>query len=217
MHQRSKTNQNHNFQLVYPHEGVVCKSNTLTQGAKKCYQEFKRLNTISDGMFTIKDLDRNKEYSFKVENHKMFKVNDQRGGQREFTLKNEGPQEFTLKNEELPKGTEAEARTAAEVGAIKKIEKEEKVSQEMPQETVDEGDIITQKANPPCKPLYIPKEDPLSNELLHENQDKVMSPTRILFFQKNQDQSQDTEMSPSRILLFTMSPKPKQQNACIIL
>jgi hypothetical protein len=77
----SKTNKLHNFQLVYPHEGVVCKSNCLKDGAKLCYKDFKRLNDVKEGLFTIKDLDRNKDYSFKVSNNKMYKVNNLMGGQ----------------------------------------------------------------------------------------------------------------------------------------
>lgn len=69
------TSSYHRYQLTYPHQGsTIYKSNSLSKAAKKCYHEFKLLNDLRDGLFSVTDLDTNTEFQFQVSKHKMFKI-----------------------------------------------------------------------------------------------------------------------------------------------
>jgi hypothetical protein len=65
------------YQLIYPYEGVIVhKSKSKAKAIKKCYKEFKRLNGVDDGLFSVADLDNNIEYQFKVRHNKIMKLNE---------------------------------------------------------------------------------------------------------------------------------------------
>lgn len=64
------------FRMTYPHAGsVIYKSMSVTKAAKRCYDEFKRLSDIGEGLFAITDIDNDKEYQFKVRGSKMYNMN----------------------------------------------------------------------------------------------------------------------------------------------
>lgn len=61
------------FLLTYPHRGnVIHKSKSLKKAVKKCYNEFKNINDINEGLFAVTDLDDNIEYKFKIKNNKIY-------------------------------------------------------------------------------------------------------------------------------------------------
>lgn len=61
--------------MSYPFEGnKIYKSSSLSKTAKKCHNEFKQLNGISDGMFCITNIDTNKEYRFKAINNNITRI-----------------------------------------------------------------------------------------------------------------------------------------------
>ncbi len=63
------------YQLTYPHEGsIIHKSKSKENAIRKCYNEFKRLNGINDGLFSVTDLDNKIEYQFKVRQNKIMKL-----------------------------------------------------------------------------------------------------------------------------------------------
>ncbi len=65
------------YQLTYPHEGsIIHSSKSKANAIKKCYKEFKRLNGINDGLFSVTDLDNKIEYQFKVRHNKIIKISD---------------------------------------------------------------------------------------------------------------------------------------------
>ena len=67
------SNKYHKYQLTYPYVGTtVYRSKSMTKAVKKCYNEFKHLNDINEGMFAITDLDDNMEYKFKAQNKKIY-------------------------------------------------------------------------------------------------------------------------------------------------
>ena len=140
-----KSNKFHNFQLVYPHEGSVCKSNTLTKGSKKCYQEFKRLNDINEGIFTMKDLDKNKEYNFKVKNNKMYKMNnDQTGGETKKPLNKQENIPLETDNEPLDKQDVDDVDVAVDGDVavdddVKEVIKQENIPLETDNEPLDKN------------------------------------------------------------------------------
>jgi hypothetical protein len=76
------------YQLTYPYEGTkIYRSKSLAKVAKRCYIEFKELNDINEGIFSITNIDTNTEYNFKVAKNKMYKINknnhnniEQKGG-----------------------------------------------------------------------------------------------------------------------------------------
>ena len=65
------------YQLTYPHEGsIIHSSKSKANAIKKCYKEFKRLNGINDGLFSVTDLDNKIEYQFKVRHNQIIKMSD---------------------------------------------------------------------------------------------------------------------------------------------
>jgi hypothetical protein len=72
----------HNYQLTYPFVGdKVYQSKSKKRAFNKCYKEFKYLNDTKDGVFTITDIDKKKDYSFKIKDKQVSKYNfDQLGG-----------------------------------------------------------------------------------------------------------------------------------------
>ena len=71
----------HRYQLTYPYEGTrVHRTRSFDKAVKKCYSEFKRINDISDGMFSVTNLDNDTEYQFKVEQNKIYNLRKQKGG-----------------------------------------------------------------------------------------------------------------------------------------
>ena len=63
----------HKYQLTYPHVGsTIYKSKSMGKAVKKCYNEFKNLNDLKEGMFGVTDLNNNIEYKFKAQNKKIY-------------------------------------------------------------------------------------------------------------------------------------------------
>jgi hypothetical protein len=59
----------HKFQLIYPFKGdKIYESKSKKKAIKKCYQEFKFLNDNDNGIFTVTDINKNKDLSFKIIN-----------------------------------------------------------------------------------------------------------------------------------------------------
>ena len=85
MNETSKYNL---YQLTYPYEGsTIYRSKSFKKAIKKCYKDFKDLNDMKEGMFSVTDIDKNIEYQFKVRNNKLYKMeelnsstNNQEGG-----------------------------------------------------------------------------------------------------------------------------------------
>jgi hypothetical protein len=68
------------YMLTYPFDGsTIHKTRSFKKAVKKCYKEFKEMNNISEGTFCITDMDRSREYQFKVSNHKIYTMG-QSGG-----------------------------------------------------------------------------------------------------------------------------------------
>jgi hypothetical protein len=85
MNESSKYNL---YQLTYPYEGsTIYRSKSFKKAVKKCYKDFKDLNDMKEGIFSVTDIDKNVEYQFKVKNNKLYKmeelnssINNQEGG-----------------------------------------------------------------------------------------------------------------------------------------
>ena len=195
----------HNFQLVYPNEGDVCKSNSLKEGAKKCYKEFKRLNDINEGMFTIKDLDRGKDYTFKVLKNKMYPIRDQTGG-----ADGDAPKP---KVEAIPLATEAkeDQNKQPELATTGQEPKKEAIplateeSSKPPELAPEEGKIPLATEDEPsfCPPVYSPKRDTTCP--FKENKDPVSLPLA-------------TEVEPNPdYKMVVVCKKERPEPSCIIL
>jgi len=63
------------YRMTFPFEGnTIYKSKNKKKVVKKCYNEYKQLDSLSEGMFCITNLDTNREYQFKLSNNKAKKL-----------------------------------------------------------------------------------------------------------------------------------------------
>lgn len=63
--------------LSYPYDGqTIHKTRSFKKGVKKCYHDFKQLHDMPDGLFSITNLDNEKEYHFKVQNHRIHALQE---------------------------------------------------------------------------------------------------------------------------------------------
>jgi hypothetical protein len=94
---QNKPRHYYRYQMTYPFESnKVYKSRSLNKVAKKCSNEFQKMNDINEGMFCITNLDKNKEYRFKIKNNKISQneitqtegvTSNQKGGVTELQTK----------------------------------------------------------------------------------------------------------------------------------
>lgn len=75
----------HRYQMVYPYTGDVIETDSLKHGIRYCYQDFKRLSGMREGIFHMKDLDAGTEFKFRRNRRGQKKVRrvaqkDQIGG-----------------------------------------------------------------------------------------------------------------------------------------
>lgn len=74
------------FNLIYPIKSDnIHTASSKEDGVKRCYKEFKKMNDLPDGMFRVKDLDKNKEYQFQAIDG-VVKI--MRGGKKEEKIEN---------------------------------------------------------------------------------------------------------------------------------
>jgi hypothetical protein len=68
---QKRNNKRSRYQLTYPFEGwSIYKSSSVEKAVKKCYNEFKNLNDVDEGLFGVTDLDNNIEYQFRIDKNK---------------------------------------------------------------------------------------------------------------------------------------------------
>lgn len=82
----NKNSSYRRYMLTYPFEGsTIHKTKSFRKAVKRCYKEFKNMNDIPEGLFSITDLDKRKEYQFKVSDHKIYTLKQSGGdlGQKE--------------------------------------------------------------------------------------------------------------------------------------
>ncbi len=76
LNRRSKIKRDYNrYQLTYPFRGnKIYETRSLTKAIKKGYRDFKLLNDINEGIFTITNLDKRIDYKCKVKDNKLLKI-----------------------------------------------------------------------------------------------------------------------------------------------
>jgi len=85
---QEKPRHYYRYQMTYPYESnKVYKSRSLNKVAKKCSNEFQKLNDMNEGMFCITNLDKNEEYQFKIKNNTLINNSKQTGGRNDQTSK----------------------------------------------------------------------------------------------------------------------------------
>ncbi len=63
------------YRMTYPFEGnTIYKSKNKNKVIKKCYNEYKQMDNLPEGMFGITNLDKQVEYQYKLSNNKAKKI-----------------------------------------------------------------------------------------------------------------------------------------------
>lgn len=64
--------------LSYPLSGKkIHKADNINTGVRKCYNEFKKISDIDEGLFSVTDLDDQTEYKFKVKNKNIINLSEE--------------------------------------------------------------------------------------------------------------------------------------------
>lgn len=57
----------HRYRLTYPYNGnKIHQSRSLKKGVKKCYNDFKKLDGMKEGMFSVTNIDTKKIYTYRI-------------------------------------------------------------------------------------------------------------------------------------------------------
>ena len=63
------------YRMSFPLDGnVIYRSKSFPKVVRKCYGEYKQMESIHDGLFSVTNLDKNVEYRFRVSDGRARKV-----------------------------------------------------------------------------------------------------------------------------------------------
>lgn len=147
----NKNSSYRRYMLTYPFEGsTIHKTKSFRKAVKRCYKEFKNMNDIPEGLFSITDLDKRKEYQFKVSDHKIY------------TLKQSGGD---LDQKEAKPITEVKRSSGSTLGPTKEPVKEtgtglQKIN--VARSPVEKKTTVTLFSSPTKKPEEIKKKEKLA-------------------------------------------------------